>query len=193
MLSKLDDTFRSYEPSARCWLDGDYIWTVLREHSGMLKEPILLNITHEHGHISGPLFGLNQVRAKSSPLLIRIKIDIVTSSDFRFKHSNLLAVYLSEGKTVRFEPVEEHEFTDEINELLAEYVDKLSKTLGINLSYSELSKHPQPNVDGECPNQGMCVAYVVKAGVDLALGRKVETLSSQDIKRFASAVEDLYG
>jgi hypothetical protein len=38
----------------------------------------------------------------------------------------------------------------------------------------------------------MCVAYVVKAGVDLALGREVESLSSQDIKRFASAVENLY-
>lgn len=203
MLSKLEDTFRSYEPSTRCWLDGDYIWTVLKEHSGMLKEPILINIDPEHGHITGPLFKRNQVQGKKDPILIRVKIDIMTEDGARFKHSNLLAIYLdggsqksgqsenqkdATGRATRFEPVEEHEYTDEINQLLQKYVTKLS----VNLVYSELPQHPQPNVDGECPNQGMCVAYVVKAGVDLALGREVELLSSQDIKRFASAVETLY-
>jgi hypothetical protein len=200
MLSKLEDTFRSYPPSTRCWLDGDYIWTVLKEHSGTLKEPILINIDPEHGHVTGPLFRLDQVRDKKSPLLIRVKIDIMTEDGSRFKHSNLVAIYLDNGgsksnqesQAVRFEPVEEHEYTDEINQLLSRYVAKLSTSIGINLSYSELPEHPQPNVDGECPNQGMCVAYVVKAGVDLALGREVESLSSQDIKRFASAVENLY-
>jgi hypothetical protein len=169
----------------------------------MLKEPILINIDPEHGHITGPLFKRNQVQGKKDPILIRVKIDIMTEDGARFKHSNLLAIYLdggsqksgqsenqkdATGRATRFEPVEEHEYTDEINQLLQKYVTKLS----VNLVYSELPQHPQPNVDGECPNQGMCVAYVVKAGVDLALGREVELLSSQDIKRFASAVETLY-
>lgn len=154
----------------------------------MLKEPILINIDPAHGHVTGPLFGFDQVRDKKSPLLIRVKIDIMTEDNSRFKHSNLLAIYLDSGQAIRFEPVEEHEYTDEINQLLRRYVQKF----GVNLSYSEFAQHPQPNVDGECPNQGMCVAYVVKAGVDLALRREIESLSSQDIKRFASAVETLY-
>lgn len=186
-MERLEQTFRSYPPSSRCWLDGDFIWTVLREHPGTLKESIFLTIGREEGHVKGPR--LDDKRPRSDLLLIRVRIDITNADGLNFKHSNLLALDLARGEALRFEPVEEHEFSPEINELLEHYVENS----GLNLHYRELPQHPQPNVDGECPHQGMCVAYVVKAGVDLVLGREVEIVSARDIKKFASAVESLYG
>jgi hypothetical protein len=184
MLKKLDETFRSYQPSERCWLDGDYIWTVWREYPGTIEEPLLLNLTPEHGKV----YGMVRIERKPVPVLVRVKIDVVTEEGVNFKHSNLLVFDFSRREAYRFEPVDDHEFGDEINLLLQDYVKKVDN----NLRYRELPQHPQPNIDQECPSKGMCVAYVLKAGVDIALGRDVEVLSGQEIKRFAQAVESLF-
>jgi hypothetical protein len=194
-LQRLDETYLSFAPSDRCWLNGDYIWKVLSEYPGTLEEPILLTIEEEGGHITGPLCRscLSQRGSEGLryPLLIRVKLVIETPDPYPeayMRHSNLLVLDFERRMAMRFEPIDEHVYTEEVNRLLSRYVQKIAPSL----QYGVFDVHPQPEEDEDCPSKGMCVAYVVKAGLDIAMGRDVQDISLEDIKRFSKAVEQLY-
>lgn len=194
-IRELDEVYLSYEPSERCWLDGDYVWKVLKGYPGTLEEPLFVTLKEEESNAKGPICKecLEKSGATNSryPLLIRVKIAIYPPGDFLegpMRHSNLLILDFKKGVAFRFEPVDDHGFTAQVSELLEKYVAKVAPSLKFQL----LDIHPQPEEDKDCPDQGMCVAYVVKAGLDIAMGRNVEKVSLEDIKRFSTAVENLF-
>lgn len=83
---------------------------------------------------------------------------------YKSRHSNLLIIDSNEKTVRRFEPLSSHMFHGAINDALKAYFrGKLP-----DYDYSELPVHPQPNVTkGECEGKGMCVAYVIKAALEI--------------------------
>jgi hypothetical protein len=187
-LRELDETYIGYIPSERCWLDGDYIWNVLRAYPGMLKEPVNISLSEKSAKATGPICERCLNSAVKDRLIIRVKIAITPEDSQTMRHSNLLVLDFERGEALRFEPVNDHWFTEPINELLERYVQKIAPSL----QFRTLDIHPQPIEDEDCPSQGMCVAFVVKAGLDIAMGRDIEEVSLENIKRFSTAVEKLY-
>lgn len=194
-IRRLDEKYLSYEPSERCWLDGKYIWSVLGAYQGMVQDPIEITLSEHKANISGPLctYCMSKLDPKivKYPLLLRVKLDIRPPKHIfsdHMRHSNLLILDFDKGEALRFEPIDDHDFTDVVDSLLEKYVEKIAPSL----RYRLLEIHPQPEEDEDCPSKGMCVAYVVKAGIDVVMGREIQNISLEDIKRFSAAVEDIY-
>lgn len=221
-MEELYETYHRYDPSDRCWLDGQYFKAVFADYPGFTNDPLIINLDGR-GSISGPThFDLNPRYVT----LVRVKIrgngdggrnqknGDSSNSPNTIKHSNLIIIDSSKREIYRFEPMLEHRYYNEIHNLLKSHMAKVLP----DYRFVELSNHPQ-TYDEACSDQGMCVAYTIKAGVLFALG--VEGMADGgggrggkggdespspssspnnsprepnhvDIKRFAAAVEHIF-
>lgn len=191
-MEKLYKTYHLYEPSDRCWLNGNYFNPVFNEYNGLITEPLIVELTPEGNLVTGPkdfnipenVFGL-----------LRVKIRIIKSQkDSIMRHSNLIILDQKTKEVLRFEPLLEHLYYNKINEELEKYFKRFLP----EYKYVEINNHPQI-YDETCPNKGMCVAYVIKAALMFAMNTvylEEEEMSTEesldDIKRFAAAVEDIF-
>ncbi len=194
-MQKLFDTYHSYEPSQRCWLDGDYFNVVFEEYDGLIHEPITVEITSKGNNVSGPEeFDL----PPNAFGLVRVKIVIKDKSDSKttrvIRHSNLLVIDQDRKEALRFEPMFENRYDRIINTELEKYVHEFLP----EYTFVEIENHPQ-KFDRMCEDKGMCVAYVIKAALmyvmgvaDLSDDEDSTEESLDDIKRFASAVETIF-
>ena len=92
----------------------------------------------------------------------------------------------------RFEPLSDEHLPAELNDLINEILEDYLGPLGMELFVFDA--HPQQT----CSNKGLCVAYMIKAGVIATLHPEANISAEfgldaeEDIKRFATAVEALY-
>jgi hypothetical protein len=203
------DTYKNYQPTKSCYLDGKYFNQVFSLYPGLITEPLHINILKKR--IYSPLNQeVNQREVKTYleletskeysvhmnfttidrnyPGLLRV---IITTPSGR--HSNLLIISYDENKTTvyRYEPSPKDDvYHDEINKLILEY-------LGSYLNVDAIYDIPSPSVNNYNPSctskqikNGFCVAYVIKYAYDYLNGRDYDPT---DILKFASAVEDIYG
>ena len=192
----LFETYHKYEPSKRCWLDGDYFNVVFREYQGLITEPLIIEIFPKGDTFEGPK-DLNIAKSWKRGVhgLIRVKIRIKESGSKNImRHSNLLVIDQDRREALRFEPMLEHVYHDEINEVMKKYVEEFLP----GYTFVEIENHPQ-TYDTTCEDKGMCVAYVIKAALMFAMNvddHSDEEMTAEesldDIKRFASAVEALF-
>lgn len=191
-MEELYNTYHSYEPSDRCWLDGTYFNPVFDEYHGLVTEPLIVELTPKGNLVTGPkhfnipenVFGLIRVKIRISRL----------GKDSIMRHSNLVILDQKEKEVLRFEPLLDHEYNDKINDELEKYFKRFLP----EYTYVEIDNHPQ-KYDEMCPDKGMCVAYVIKAALMFAMNTvymEEEEMSTEesldDIKRFAAAVEHIF-
>jgi hypothetical protein len=123
------------------------------------------------------------------PELIRVIIEVSKDDAVTSRHSNLLVVNSSNQTIYRFEPLEAHAYRDAINQMLTEYFSKVLP----DYEFEELSYHPQSVKDPRCKNKGLCVAYVILVALEIAYGGGIDhSVSYMDIRKFVSAVEDMF-
>lgn len=203
-------TYRDYKPSERCYLDARAITTVLSEFPGFLPEVVKIHL-HEFAEVDEDDEHVRQefhatlksktIQFGSEVDMLRVVIKVKTHETTTreephirvkatTKHSNLLIVDHTRKEIYRFEPLMSFKFNDIVNDVL---VSALEDVLP-DYAFIELDNHPQQLDSKKCKGRGMCVAYVLKAGVQYALGQEISfpADSDDDINRFASAVEALY-
>jgi hypothetical protein len=207
-MEELLDTYKDYDPSDRCYLDGRYFNEVLANYEGLVRTPLVIHI-QEHPRREHKVFKHHQhfeIHEKSGPEHLHLKANIpelvrVIIEVDRFKededgdvvehvirHSSLLIFDAMEKKVYRFDPMKNYKYHDIIGEYLQAYVDHHTD----DYDFEEFDHHPE-HVDKKCKDKGMCVAFVIKAAVMYALGDDLHfSKDTDDIKRFAAAVEDLY-
>ena len=215
-MEELLDTYQDYQPSERCFLDGRYIGAVLSEYPGYVHKPILVKVhefdpqpdeKHEfkqefHATVKSSTIRLNL--DPEVPELIRVVIKVKQQKERHAKglttakHSNLLMLDHATKTIYRFEPLFSFKFNDVVNDALELF---FAASLP-GYKFLELDNHPQKLEAEKCKSRGMCVAFVIKAGVQLALGRDLDfydvsdpndlVAGNDDINRLAAAVESLY-
>ena len=205
-------TYQDYEPSDKCYLDARFIGTVLREYPGFHHEPVKVHVhefkaeDYDEEHVKQQFHA--KVVAKridlsldeEVPELLRVIIKIKRKDDphditpTRSKHSNLVIIDHRAKAIYRFEPLFSFKFNDVVNDAL----ELFFATALEGYTFTELDNHPQRLETARCKGKGMCVAYVIKAAVQFALGQEIDFVApgtpagNDDINRFASAVEALY-
>jgi hypothetical protein len=184
-MKHLIESYRSYEPTKECWLDGRYVDAVLDNYSGYARKHLTIDIAKdETADVDGPTsFDLNPDHVE----LVRIRIAIDSNGDI-LRHSNLLIIDSKHREVYRFEPMMDHHYNDILDEVIRRY----AKDVIPQYEYMEMSQHPETN-ENTCAHEGLCVAYVIMVGVLFALGMTENVVfTNDDIRRFVSAVKDQY-
>jgi len=215
-------TYGKYSPSKNCFLDGRYFNKVLDGYSGLVLKPLVVHIklgnkdkTTLEGYEWERSFAIDTDQTpiplrlkKDDPELIRVIIEAERTDPNhqhrdpmkpkKTRHSNLIIIDSFAKKIMRFEPLVSHKYKNILNEFLERYFMRYLP----DYEYMEIDLHPQSisedDDDVECHNKGMCVAYVTKLAVLVALDMDpmfpVDFDDAEDdIKRFAAAIEDQFG
>lgn len=221
-METLIKNYKEYDPSENCFLDGRYFNKVLSGYPGLVSKPLVVHIktgdkdkTELDGYEWERPFTIDAdqtpipLRLKDDdPELIRVIIEAErTDPNHKHKdpnkpkktrHSNLIIIDSHDKKIMRFEPLMSHKYKNILNEFLERFFLRYLP----DYKYMEIDLHPQ-SIDKdddniECKNKGMCVAYVTKLAVLVALDMDpmfpvdVED-AEDDIKKFAAAIEDQFG
>jgi hypothetical protein len=122
---------------------------------------------------------------------LRIKMLDPETEDYVY-HVNLL-VFNMRAKTIEhFEPLYAEALSDDISLALKTHFASALP----DFTFTTLDYHPQKQLDDECRNMGLCVAYVVRFAVcHIYCNNKSERTkvrSEDDIYRFATAIHALY-
>src|SRR5258706_8268373 len=125
-LDRLLDSYKTYSPSKRCYLDARYFNAVLDGYAGLVNEPIVIHITEDEAYkdAKGEWRQKFFVQEMSKPLrvnlsddnpdLIRVVVELEHIAEGKAtqvsRHSNLLIVTSRPNKNgqkvvYRFEPM----------------------------------------------------------------------------------------
>lgn len=216
-MEQLLENYSQYTPSGRCYLDGRYFNEVLKGYTGLVTKPLRVIISinkkvekKEDSYEWEQEFSINTdgtaipLKLKSGdPELVRVIIQIdrkyqsqKDSRPLKSRHSNLMIIDADAKRVMRFEPLKSHKYKNILNEFFERYF----KIFLPDYEYMEIDLHPQSirEDDVECKDKGMCVAYVTKLAVLVALDKEPEFPSDsndaeKDIRKFSAAIEDQFG
>lgn len=216
-MEQLLENYSKYKPSDRCYLDGRYFNKVLDGYVGLVSKPmrVIISInkkseTKKESYEWEQEFSIDTdgtaipVRLNpGDPELVRVIVEInrkyqsqKDSRSLKSRHSNLIIIDADAKRIMRFEPLKSHKYKNILNEFFERYFKRFLP----DYEYLEIELHPQSikEDDVECKDKGMCVAYVTKLAVLVALDKEPEFPSDpdeaeKDIKRFSAAIEDQFG
>lgn len=191
-LSELLRTYKDYLPSKKCYLDGRYFNVLFSEYPGIVKDPIVFRIGTDNllrqtsGYIRANL-------QDNYPDVIRLIIEVESKDGSLSRHSNVFILDPNTRAAFRFEPLDmKHEVHFKLVNRALEVFLEQEPLKGYALV--NIGMHPQKSETEDCPGLGMCVAYVIKyvamyiSEYDINFSHR-----TNDIKKFAKAVEELYG
>lgn len=185
-------SYQSYPQSYACSLDGRYFNLCLDEYEGLVKTPMHIYIAAGDNNTFESHIDMTESRLQLNPNfpdLIRVIIEVSKDDGVVSRHSNLIVVDSTSSTVYRFEPLEAHAYKDAINQMLKEYFVRVIPSY----SFKEISYHPQSIKDVRCRNKGLCVAYVTLVALQIVYGNGIDySVSYADIRKFVSAVEDMY-
>jgi hypothetical protein len=176
------DNYKSYPKTKSCYLDGRYFNKVFHKYPGLIKEPLVINIT-EKGDEARYSVDMKPTDIDNRfPGLLRVIINTPTT-----RHSNLLLVDYKGEKLFRFDPMgKDHSpYFNEINKIIEGYMD-----MYIDFDMFVIDNPPYVTKNPECDKGGFCVAYVVKYAYDYLNQREFDP---SEILRFSNMVEQKYG
>lgn len=214
-MEQLLESYSKYKPSDRCYLDGRYFNKVLNGYSGLVSKPLNVIISiNKKVESSRESYEWEQefsidTDGKAIPIklntnepeLVRVIIEInrkyqKRDQPMKSRHSNLIIIDAHGKRVMRFEPLKSHKYKNILNEFFERYFKKFLP----DYEYMEIDLHPQiiKEDDVECKNKGMCVAYVTKLAVIVALDKEPDFSNNSDeaeknIKKFSAAIEDQFG
>ena len=193
------DNYLSEEPTSSCYLDGRYFNLVFANYPGLIKNHLVIQVNTDHQN-SGVKLGAYMERAEPNNNdinLIRVMIETITTdfvTDFTDatpakkmtgRHSNLLLVNHLKKRIYWFQPGE-YVHQQKVQKMLLKYLSKYYPQYLLVPMDPMLQEEETPG----CPMSGFCVAYVIKYSYDILKGVEPRY---EDIRRFASKIENTYG
>lgn len=185
MVADLDD-YMSYPETTQCGLDGRYFNKVFEGYSGLIRNPIVIDLFAEMSpqKISGGVsISLDMKQTRFNPSVINILRVIIETPNSR--HSNVILFDPKSAIVWWIEPFK-HEFSDRVRNEIEEYLSRVFrdvKILDLVLDVPDLKT-------AGCQQSGFCVAYIIKYVYDVIFAKR--TFNPIGIKRFASKIESTY-
>ena len=190
-MQKLLHTYRNYPPNKVCFLSSAYVDQILSEYKGYSRTMMTCNVLLDEIHLDSNGLTLESQSEMDQIVRLRVKMLDPETEDYIY-HVNLL-IFNMKNKTIEhFEPLQIDVLGDEISRVLKSHFERYLP----GFTFTTLDFHPQKQMDDECKNMGLCVAYVIKFAVCHLYcdnrDKRMNLSDEEDIYRFAGAIEALY-
>ena len=173
-----------------CYLDGRYFNLVLKEHPGLLENPLHIVIKEMKSYNTKEVKEKIFVNMRESKIntsvtgLLRLVIETPKS-----RHSNLLILDYVNQKVYRFEPLgSTAPYFEKVNRLVEDYLSMFFDfdLEVIDLEFDEILDEKNPH----CKKSGFCTAYIILYALAYLTKKDFEP---SNIRKFANKVEKQYG
>lgn len=177
--------YLSYPKTRSCYLDGRYVYLVLKEYKNFCSEHINIHLAYDKHNklVEEKIWSSDFIRLKPGMNIIRVVIKTSYKS-----HAALLWLD-TEHNTAFYTDIKLEGDKDE--ELIPNMIKKYINIFGTYRFSSTEYVVPHVPLYKQCDLQGYCNAYIIKEVVDWHSDKDFDT--NVDILRFAGAVEELYG
>lgn len=183
-------------PSNSCYLDGRYFNLVFADYPGLLKNPLVMEIS-EVETVNSDVSSYRRNFSTSSRFHLQMGEELVRHDTIGLlrlviitpisRHSNLILLNYNEKKMYRFEPLGQNgPYYQEVNDYLRKYMG-----LYLNLELVEIPiTKPLNEQNPDCAVSGFCNAYNILYGISAITGIPFQP---QNIRQFVGLIEQTYG
>ncbi len=184
MYTKNLDNWSKGKSTESCYLPGNYFNKVFENYPGLIREPLEIRLVKRRNAVKKYVHMKVSNINTTMPGLLRVTIEADN-----LRHSNLLILDYENGIVHRFEPLgKSAPYFAEVNDLIEDY---LNAFFNLELEVIDADFSGVLCKNDKCDNSGFCVAYTILYAYCFI--NKRGEIPCEDIRKFASMIEDTYG